>query len=54
MLLSHPEVDDAAVTSIPDPVAGELPKAFVVRAPSSRVTEQELIRFVEGKLGVHL
>ncbi|KAF2426602.1 hypothetical protein EJ08DRAFT_699897 [Tothia fuscella] len=32
-LLTHPAIDDYAVIRIPDDAAGEVPKAFVVRAP---------------------
>lgn len=32
-ILKHPAVSDVAVTQIPDHRAGEVPKAFVVRAP---------------------
>jgi acyl-CoA synthetase (AMP-forming)/AMP-acid ligase II len=46
LLLSHPDVADAAVVSKPDQMAGEVPKAFVVKKPSSKVTEAELIEFV--------
>ncbi|XP_046561707.1 4-coumarate--CoA ligase 1-like [Haliotis rubra] len=50
MLLSHPGVADVGVIGIPDVEAGELPKAFVVRKPGSRTTEQELQDFVKGKV----
>ncbi|KAG8163000.1 hypothetical protein KVR01_007478 [Diaporthe batatas] len=34
-LLAHPLVADCAVIQIPDPKAGEVPKAFVVRSPTA-------------------
>ncbi|XP_071092742.1 uncharacterized protein [Haliotis cracherodii] len=50
VLLSHPGVADVGVIGIPDVEAGELPKAFVVRKPGSRTTEQELQDFVKNKV----
>lgn len=47
LLLTHPDISDAAVIGIPDQVAGELPKAFVVRNRLS-LTESEILKFVEG------
>jgi 4-coumarate--CoA ligase len=47
-LLTHPDVSDAAVVGIPDEMAGELPKAFVVKRPGSDVTEKDIERFVNG------
>ncbi|WZH48780.1 Putative phenylacetyl ligase [Fusarium acuminatum] len=35
-LLSHPLVDDCAVIQVPDARAGEVPKAFVVKAPQAK------------------
>ena len=50
LLMEHPAVLDAAVIGIPDEVAGEVPKGFVVVCPGKNVTEEELISFVNGKL----
>jgi long-chain acyl-CoA synthetase len=43
VLMSHPGVADVAVIGIPSERWGETPRAMVVRAPGSEVTEQELI-----------
>ncbi|RMZ46741.1 AMP-binding enzyme [Aspergillus flavus] len=59
LLLGHPEVDDAAVTSVPDDYSGEKPKAYVVvnAAAKSRLATgdavksvgRELIEYVKAK-----
>lgn len=49
IILQHSEVMDAAVIGIPDEMAGELPKAFVVKRPGSLVTEDEIANFLNGK-----
>lgn len=48
VLLSHDAVKDVGVVGIPDPKAGEVPVAYVVKEPGLDVTEQELIDFVTG------
>ncbi|XP_013067052.2 uncharacterized protein LOC106055374 [Biomphalaria glabrata] len=50
LLLGHPDVQDAAVLGVPDLECGELPKAFVVKKPGSKVNEQELLRYVEDRV----
>ncbi len=45
MLESHPEVRQAAVVGVPDPVKGQVPVAFVVPRAGSRLTPEELDRF---------
>ena len=43
VLMSHPAVADVAVIGIPHERWGETPRAMVVRAPGTEVTDQELI-----------
>ena len=50
VLRAHPGVADVAVVAAPDPVLGEVPRAYVVRAPGATVGEQELIDLVRGHL----
>ncbi|QIN83608.1 AMP-binding protein [Rubrobacter tropicus] len=51
VLISHPEVDDAAVVGLPDEEAGEVPKAFVVT--SGEADADELKAFVAGRVAPH-
>ncbi len=48
ILLSHPSVTDAAVIPLPDPEAGEIPKAFVVKRGD--VTADELMDYVAERV----
>ncbi|MEU0152869.1 class I adenylate-forming enzyme family protein [Micromonospora fulviviridis] len=50
VLAAHPGVRAAAVIGVPDPVAGELPHAYVVPAPGATVTGDELIALVTREL----
>jgi acyl-CoA synthetase (AMP-forming)/AMP-acid ligase II len=50
VLLQHSCVADCAVIAKPDPVAGEIPKAYVALRPGAKATEEELIEFVAEKV----
>ncbi len=50
ILYQHPAVKLAAVIGKPDPVAGEIPKAFVVLKEGAKATEEEIMRFVNERV----
>ncbi|EYB89829.1 hypothetical protein Y032_0227g2815 [Ancylostoma ceylanicum] len=52
LLLAHPLIRDAAVIGIPDKRAGELPRAFVVRASDS-LTEEDVKLWIKDKVSPH-
>ena len=54
VMMEHPAVVEAGVFGVPDPVAGEVVKAFVTLRPGYRPCEDlrlELLGFARGKLG---
>ncbi|KAL8805034.1 MAG: hypothetical protein Q9182_002236 [Xanthomendoza sp. 2 TL-2023] len=54
-LLAHPAVADCAVIPIPDPTAGELPKAFIVKSSSvaNHHSDSALIQDIQAHVEKH-
>jgi len=50
VLYEHPAVKLCGVIGKPDPVAGEVPKAFVVLKEGMKATENEIMEFVNEKV----
>ena len=53
LLLGHPKVMDAAVIGVLDDDKQEIPKAFIVPAPDSGLTEEEVMAFVAENVAPH-
>ncbi|KAF7131707.1 hypothetical protein RHSIM_Rhsim09G0145700 [Rhododendron simsii] len=50
ILLSHPQILDSAVIPVEDEETGQIPKAYVVRATGSELTEDQIIQFVASQV----
>ncbi|KAL3266068.1 hypothetical protein HHI36_010255 [Cryptolaemus montrouzieri] len=50
LLLEIPDVADAAVIGIPDALADEVPKAFIVKKPESGITDKEILKYVNARV----
>jgi 4-coumarate--CoA ligase len=46
LLLTHPQIADAAVIGLPDDEAGEIPAAYIVLKPGHDATAADIQRFV--------
>jgi acyl-CoA synthetase (AMP-forming)/AMP-acid ligase II len=54
VLIGNPDIADAAVIGVKDDATGEeLPKAFIVRAPGSSISEQEVMDYAASRLAPH-
>ncbi|KAG9455947.1 hypothetical protein H6P81_000455 [Aristolochia fimbriata] len=50
LLITHPFIADAAVVSMKDELAGEVPVAFVVKSNGSVITEEEIKQFISKQV----
>ncbi|KAG9454409.1 hypothetical protein H6P81_007313 [Aristolochia fimbriata] len=50
VIISHPDVTDVAVTAIKNQEAGEIPAAFVVRRPGSKISSNDVIDYVSQQV----
>uniref|UniRef100_A0A1J3H685 4-coumarate--CoA ligase-like 4 n=1 Tax=Noccaea caerulescens TaxID=107243 RepID=A0A1J3H685_NOCCA len=50
LLITHPDILDAAVIPFPDREAGEYPMAYVTRKPESNLSEKQVIDFVSKQV----
>jgi len=53
VLFSHPKILEGCVIGVPDPVAGQIIKAFVALKKGQTATEQEIIDYCASQLDAH-
>jgi len=53
VLRRHSSVLDVAVIGIPDDLAGELPRAYVVKKPGHQTVEKDIAKFVDAQVAPH-
>jgi acyl-CoA synthetase (AMP-forming)/AMP-acid ligase II len=50
LIVQHPNVRDCAVLGRPDPIAGEIPTAFVVARRTSPQSAEDILQFVKARI----
>ncbi|XP_022913292.2 uncharacterized protein [Onthophagus taurus] len=50
IILEMPAVADVAVVGVPDTLAGEVPRAFIVKKPKAALTEEDVLKYVNPKV----
>ena len=53
VLRAHPGVAEAAVVPMADERSGEVPQAFVVRAPGSTASAEEIMEYVAARVAAY-
>jgi acyl-CoA synthetase (AMP-forming)/AMP-acid ligase II len=53
VLMAHPAVADAGIVGVPSTGGGEVGAAFVVLAPGTAASAEELLGFARGRLPAH-
>ena len=53
LLISHPKINDAAVIGVSDVVAGEVPRAFIVKKAGANLDAREVVKFVRDNVSDH-
>lgn len=45
-----PQIADVAVVGIPDALAGEIPRAYVVKKPDAKITDDDILLYVNPRV----
>lgn len=53
LILEIPDVADVAVVGIPDTLAGEIPRAFVVRKANTELSENDIVNYLTPKVAAY-
>lgn len=53
LLFEHPLIKEAAVIGLPDPSAGDLPRAYVVPVRKDALSAESVQAYVASKLAAH-